>query len=302
MAQDTSIFNRNKSSWIDMPSNPFPIGITCSYLEGSTPNNFSFIKPWREKPNNFTYDKSLQNPSNFPNMNSPYHFQDGLISKDQPQIAPSNITYSDSSGVTSPEVDSYRYGSKLPINNSQQIIINRFPVSNLSQQNSNEYIDRNPPDEKLNSYHSQLIQNPENDENDNYSDSNDDDPMDELNETADQFFSSISNSNMQLNTNQKKKHLGRSPKRNVSFSRRERNFKDLFYLILKPEKKKFRKELIREVHNYMRKFIDFPPITREQTRRIDLYFIEYAKYDMLILSFLKSHKIPILQQIAGLAE
>lgn len=299
MAQDTSIFNRNESYWNNMPSSPFPIGIPDSSLEGNTSNNFSFIKPWREKPN--ILGKSLQNPSNFPNMNFPYHFQNSSSYKDPPQITPSNLTYSDSSGITSPEIDSYNYGSRLPINNSQQTIINRFPVSNLSQQNSNEYIDRNPPDEQLDSYQSQMIQNPENDENDNYSDSNDD-PMDELNETADQYFSSISNSNVQINTNQKKKHLGRSRKKNVTFSRRERNFKDSFYLVLGYKKKKFRKELVIKVHNYMRKFFNFPPVTRDQTRAIDLYFIEYAKYDMQILSFLNSHKIPILQQIPGLAE
>ncbi|KAK8894262.1 hypothetical protein M9Y10_022697 [Tritrichomonas musculus] len=87
----------------------------------------------------------------------------------------------------------------------------------------------------------------------------------------------------------------RAPKRKVDLSRNELSFKDRFYAIF-TTKKKFEKKLVKQIHNYIRKPFGFERMSREEFRRIDLYFQNYAKYSEQILRYLIHHQEEIFDK------
>lgn len=87
----------------------------------------------------------------------------------------------------------------------------------------------------------------------------------------------------------------RSPKRKVDLSHNELSFKDRFYAIF-TTKKKFEKKLVKQIHDYIRKPFGFERMSREEFRRIDIYFRNYAKYSPQILSYLILHKEEIFDK------
>lgn len=87
----------------------------------------------------------------------------------------------------------------------------------------------------------------------------------------------------------------RAPKRKVDLSQSELSFKDRFYAIF-TTKKKFEKKLVKQIHDFIRKPFGFERMSREEFRRIDIYFQNYAKYSSQILGYLILHKEEIFDR------
>lgn len=96
--------------------------------------------------------------------------------------------------------------------------------------------------------------------------------------------------------------LGKNLKNRVDFSQKQENFRSSYYLLLLRKKKVFDKSYVKKIHDYMRGFLHFPPMTRKQFRTISYYFKDYAAYDSQIISFLNDHKNDILQLMPGLCQ
>lgn len=89
----------------------------------------------------------------------------------------------------------------------------------------------------------------------------------------------------------------RAPKRKVHLSDIALDFKNGFYSIF-TYKKKFDKKYVKDIHNsYISKILNLDQISREEYRRIDLYFKKYAKYKDQILNLLRKHQGEISQNI-----
>lgn len=91
----------------------------------------------------------------------------------------------------------------------------------------------------------------------------------------------------------------RAPKRKVDLSKKSELFKSAFYKIF-TNKSKFPKKLVKEIHEYIRKFIKIPKMSREHIRRIDLYFEEFSNISEIILSSLQNHREELLDAIPEL--
>ena len=87
----------------------------------------------------------------------------------------------------------------------------------------------------------------------------------------------------------------RAPKRKIDLSRTEMSFKDRFYAIF-TTKKKFEKNLVRIIHNHIRKQLGLRTMSREEYRRIDLYFQHFAKYSETIIPYLSNHREEIYRK------
>ena len=79
----------------------------------------------------------------------------------------------------------------------------------------------------------------------------------------------------------------------------EISIKSAFYKIF-TNKSKFPKKLVKEIHEYIRKFIKIPKMSREHIRRIDLYFEEFSNISEIILSSLQNHREELLDAIPEL--
>lgn len=86
----------------------------------------------------------------------------------------------------------------------------------------------------------------------------------------------------------------RAPKRKVDLSEDALHFKNEFYSVF-VKKKKFEKRLVKIIHNeILAKDCVLKPMTREEGRRIDLYFQNYASLSKKIISCLKARKNEII--------
>lgn len=93
----------------------------------------------------------------------------------------------------------------------------------------------------------------------------------------------------------------RTSKRKVGLSKKAELFKNAFYHVF-TEKKRFPKNLVKKIHDYIIKFLPIPKMKRDQIRSIDLYFSEYSIYSEIILSFLQNHREMILGSIPELKD
>lgn len=279
MKQNTPINFTNRCIY------PFPNNASC--------NNFSYTKPWREKSSESELiDSSPQDLCNYSCLDHTPIDSIQITNKDPPLQDISNT-----SNVTSPKL----YFNDPETNPTQKCFqqhnVNNINISNSSQQETSEFSNKDLSNIESDSDNYCLFQNIDNDEYDNFFDF-DDGPMDEFNNTVDQYLSN--NSNIKQNLQKKNKPLDYFPQGQVNFSGRVQNFRNFFYLIF-TERKKFKKEYVKKIHDYMRGYINFPKMTRNEFRKVELYFQNYAPYDYLIISFLKSHKIQILRLIPGLS-
>ena len=95
------------------------------------------------------------------------------------------------------------------------------------------------------------------------------------------------------NSNGLPKISKKKPKRIVDLDDNEKEFKDQFYSHF-TKRKKFKKEFVFQIHElFLMKRFNFEKMTREECRRIDLYFQKYAKHKESILDFLKQNKAEI---------
>lgn len=285
MKQHTPInFTRKKPFCNNRCICPFPNEASCI--------NFSYTKPWREKSSESEQIESPpQDPCSYSCLDHPLIDSIKITNKDPPLQDISNT-----SDVTSPEPYFNDYEINPVQKDFQQYNVNN--IINSSQQENSELLNKDPSNIESDSDNYFLIQNIDNDECDNYFDF-DDDPMDELNDTVDQYLSN--NSNTKQNLRKKNIPLDYFPKGQVNFSGRVQKFRNFFYLIF-TNRKKFKKEYVKKIHNYMSDYIKFPKMTRNEYRNVELYFQNYVLYDYLIISFLKSHKIQILRLIPGLSQ
>ena len=93
----------------------------------------------------------------------------------------------------------------------------------------------------------------------------------------------------------------RAPKRKVDLSLRAKLFKYAFYKIFTSNKKKFPKELVIKIHNFICRYLPLPIMSRELRRNIDMYFDVYSQYSEIILCSLQQHKEELLEAIPELA-
>lgn len=88
----------------------------------------------------------------------------------------------------------------------------------------------------------------------------------------------------------------RKRKRIVDLSETEKEFKyDLYKFFT--QRKKFSKIYVIKIHKMMMKKLHFPPITREETRQIDLYFKHYADAKKDIFDYIKENKEKIQLEV-----
>ena len=104
------------------------------------------------------------------------------------------------------------------------------------------------------------------------------------------------------NSNQKNNSFGihhRNPKRKVDLLENQQSFKNSFYSKIDDKKKKFPKKYVKDIHEkVLMKYIEgFKKMEREEFRRIDLYFQNYAPYREQILNVLTDKKEWILENI-----
>lgn len=93
----------------------------------------------------------------------------------------------------------------------------------------------------------------------------------------------------------------RASKRKIDLSRKANMFKKLFYQIF-TSKKKFPKQMVKKIHEIVCAPLFLKKMSREQFRRIDLYFQENSQYSERILIYLQQHKEELLDQIPELSE
>lgn len=90
--------------------------------------------------------------------------------------------------------------------------------------------------------------------------------------------------------NSKPFKVAKQPKRKVSLSAKEQKFKKNLYSVF-TSKKKFPKECLKKIHDeHIAIDLDIPKMSREQLRRIDLYFRDFASFSDLIIPYLKQNK------------
>lgn len=95
-------------------------------------------------------------------------------------------------------------------------------------------------------------------------------------------------------------NLHRNPKRIVDLSDPEKYFKNQYYKIF-ISGKKFEKKYVQQIHNRFLKNIEgFKKMKREEFRRIDLYFQNYAPHQDQIFKVLKENKDVISKEILHL--
>lgn len=97
------------------------------------------------------------------------------------------------------------------------------------------------------------------------------------------------------------KSMIRALKRKVGLSPQADEFKKLYYQIF-TSKKKFPKELVKQIHDIILIPCFLKKMSREEYRRIDLYFQEYSKYSERILIYLQKHKRELLESIPELSD
>ena len=108
----------------------------------------------------------------------------------------------------------------------------------------------------------------------------------------------ILQNNSQKETNSAKK-IRKFQKTKVDLSNNADLFKSLFYRVF-TFKKKFPKYLVKKIHNMICTNLGFRPITREEFRSIDLYFLHYAKKGEIILNYIQQYKGELLKLIPEL--
>ncbi|KAK8837067.1 hypothetical protein M9Y10_037116 [Tritrichomonas musculus] len=95
-------------------------------------------------------------------------------------------------------------------------------------------------------------------------------------------------------------NLHRNPKRIVDLSDPEKYFKNQYYKIF-ISGKKFQKKYVQQIHNRFLKNIEgFKKMKREEFRRIDIYFQNYATHQDQIFKVLKENKDVISKEILHL--
>lgn len=95
-------------------------------------------------------------------------------------------------------------------------------------------------------------------------------------------------------------NLHRNPKRIVDLSDPEKYFKNQYYKIF-ISGKKFEKKYVQQIHNRFLKNIEgFKKMKREEFRRIDIYFQNYATHQDQIFKVLKENKDVISKEILHL--
>lgn len=105
---------------------------------------------------------------------------------------------------------------------------------------------------------------------------------------SDQFQRSVITNDQHEQNNSIPKH--RLPKRNRHLSGKALELKNRYYSIF-TFSKKFPKEYVLKIHKeYLVDQLKYPKLTRDQTREIDLYFLDYADKKDEILEFLEKNK------------
>lgn len=89
------------------------------------------------------------------------------------------------------------------------------------------------------------------------------------------------------------------PKRKLNRSHQNNEFKKLFYQIF-TSKKRIPKEIVKKIHNIILVPLELKKMSRDEYRKIDLYFQNYLKYSTQILIYLQKHKEDILGAIPEL--
>lgn len=106
------------------------------------------------------------------------------------------------------------------------------------------------------------------------------------------FQASFGNMNFNLTSS-------KTPKRKVYLTPEDQLFKENYYKIL-TTKKKFSKCHVKAIHDlFINKELGVRPISREEFRRIDLYFSHFSKYKDKILPILEKNKDYITSNILG---
>ena len=90
----------------------------------------------------------------------------------------------------------------------------------------------------------------------------------------------------------------KEPKRKVALSDNQQSFKDKYYQVF-TSKKRFSKAYVKNIHDILIKELGLKPMSREEFRRIDLYFHHFSKYSNQILDFLEKNKEEINSQVFG---
>ena len=93
----------------------------------------------------------------------------------------------------------------------------------------------------------------------------------------------------------------RAPKRKVNLSYRADDFKKLFYQTF-TTKKRFHKSIIKKIHDIILIPLQLRKMAREEYRRIDLYFQNFARFGAQILIYLHNNKEDLLDAIPELSE
>lgn len=89
------------------------------------------------------------------------------------------------------------------------------------------------------------------------------------------------------------------PMRKLNRSHQNNEFKKLFYQIF-TSKKRIPKEIVKKIHNIILVPLELKKMSRDEYRKIDLYFQNYLKYSTQILIYLQKHKEDILGAIPEL--
>lgn len=87
--------------------------------------------------------------------------------------------------------------------------------------------------------------------------------------------------------------------RKLNLSHQQNEFKKLFYQVF-TSKKRIPKEIVKKIHNIILVPLELKKMSREEFRKIDLYFQNYLKYSTQILIYLQKHKEDILGAIPEL--
>lgn len=118
----------------------------------------------------------------------------------------------------------------------------------------------------------------------------------ETSENASEYESSLNMDNINIGSNHqyKKKH-------SIEMSESAELFKFSFYSIF-TSRKKFPKKYVILIHNDICINLNLRGINRNETRSIDLYFVNFAKHSRKILQFIKKNKKILFQRIPELKE
>ena len=88
----------------------------------------------------------------------------------------------------------------------------------------------------------------------------------------------------------------RKPKTKVILSENAELFKNYYFSIF-TKKKKFSKGIVREIHEFIRRPLKLPKMTRDEMRCSDLYFKNYEPNSLKILCFLRMNRQLIFWRI-----